>query len=187
MSIIEILLISLGLAMDAFAVSVTSGVTYKNMKVQLSLRIALFFGIFQAVMPLIGWSAGQYFKSYVESFDHWIAFALLVAIGGKMIYEARIMEETEKRMDCSSYVVLAGLALATSIDALAVGLSFSFLKIDIILPVIIIGLVTFVLSYAGVLLGKRFGHLFENKMEIIGGLVLIGIGLKILLQHLFFV
>ncbi|MDD3051729.1 MAG: manganese efflux pump MntP family protein [Candidatus Cloacimonetes bacterium] len=180
-----ILLISLGLAMDAFAVSVSSGVVLTCFRKRYALKIALFFGVFQAVMPLIGWSAGLTFRNYISAVDHWIAFALLSIIGGKMIYESLITCEKEKSCNPENIMVLLMLAVATSIDALAVGISFSCLEVSIITPALIIGIVTFVLSFAGVFIGNKFGSIFENKMELIGGLILIGIGIKILVEHLF--
>ena len=160
--------------------------TIHNCNIRHALRIALFFGGFQAFMPIIGWAIGKYFSQYITSYDHWIAFGLLSFIGGKMIYEAHFLDETGKKCDYANNYVITGLAIATSIDALAVGLSFSFLNIQIVNPVIIIGSITFVISLAGVQLGSRFGGKFGNKMEIIGGIILIAIGLKILLQHLYF-
>lgn len=170
--------------MDAFAVSVASGVTIKNLRIHHALRIAVAFGLFQAVMPVIGWLAGITLQDYVSGFDHWVAFVLLGFIGGKMIYEATRIEEAEEPANPLNYYVLFVLALATSIDALAVGITFAMLGTAIVTPIIVIGSVTFVLCLAGVYIGDVFGHFFEKKIEILGGLVLIGIGLKILLQHL---
>jgi len=186
MNLVTITIIAFGLAMDAFAVSIASGVTLKRVRLSYALRIALFFGGFQAVMPLIGWLVGSSFSSYIAAFDHWVAFGLLAFIGGKMIYESTILKEAEKKTDPRKLIVLFVLAIATSIDALAVGLSFSVLQVQIVNPVIIIGVVTFLLSFLGVYLGGKFGSIFENKIEFIGGIILIGIGLKILIEHLFF-
>ena len=135
-------------------------------------------------MPVLGWLAGIGLKQYVEAYDHWIAFGLLVFIGGKMIYEAIWIEEVEKKCDPLNLYVLLGLAVATSIDALAVGITFAFLKIAIITPAIVIGVITFLISFSGVYLGRGIGSRLGSKMEIFGGLILIGIGVKILLQHL---
>lgn len=179
----SIILISLGLAMDAFAVSITNGITIQCLKLRHAVKIAAFFGGFQALMPLLGWLAGIGLKQYVESFDHWIAFALLSFIGTKMIYEAVWIKEVEKKCDPLNLVVLLGLAIATSIDALAVGISFAFLHISIISPALIIGVITFVLSLAGVFIGNRIGDRLGSKMEVIGGIILIGMGIKILLSH----
>jgi len=135
-------------------------------------------------MPLIGWSAGLSFRDFISGIDHWIAFGLLSLIGCKMIYESSKMEVNSKKIDPLNVYVLLMLSIATSIDALAVGLSLSFLNVSIALPAIIIGVVTFLLSIFGVYLGNRFGHYFERKIEIIGGLILIGIGIRILINHL---
>lgn len=186
MNLFTIIIIALGLAMDAFAVSIASGVTLKCFKVGHALRVALFFGGFQALMPVLGWLAGSTFQQYIAAFDHWVAFGLLTFIGGKMIYESFLIEKTEDNCDPNNLTTIFILAIATSIDALAVGLSFSILQVQIILPVIIIGIVTFLLSLLGVYIGGRFGSLFEKKIEFIGGIILIGIGLRILIEHLFF-
>lgn len=180
----SIILISLGLAMDAFAVSITNGITIQCLKIRNALKIAVFFGGFQALMPLIGWLAGLGLKQYVESFDHWIAFGLLLFIGAKMIYEAVWINEVEKKCDPLNLIVLLGLAIATSIDAMAVGITFAFLHIAIFTPAIIIGLITFCLSFAGVFIGNRIGDRLGSRMEVLGGIILIGMGCKILLSHL---
>ena len=185
MDILSIVLIAVGLAMDAFAVSITSGITIKRLKINNALKIALFFGLFQAVMPIIGWLAGLSLRGYISAIDHWIAFGLLSFIGCKMIYESITVQSSEKEINPLNVYVLLVLSVATSIDALAVGVSFAFLKVPIITPVIIIGTVTFSLSYLGVYLGDRIGSFFENKIEIAGGLLLIGIGIKILVEGLF--
>ncbi|MBW2652600.1 MAG: manganese efflux pump [Deltaproteobacteria bacterium] len=184
MDAITIIAIAFGLAMDAFAVSITSGITIKNLKINNALKIALFFGLFQAIMPVIGWLAGLSLKDFISEIDHWIAFGLLSFIGCKMIYESITVQSNEKQIDPLNVYVLLMLSVATSIDALAVGVSFAFLKVSIVTPVIIIGTVTFLLSYLGVYIGDRIGHFFENKIEIAGGLLLIGIGLKILIESL---
>jgi len=170
--------------MDAFAVSVVAGSVYRELKVRHALRMALFFGGFQAVMPLIGFLAGLSLKDYISAYDHWIAFGLLVFVGGKMIYESLRIESAQRNLDPTNLLVLLALAVATSIDALAVGITLSLLEVSIVPAAAIIGAVTFCLSFAGVSIGKRFGHLFEGKIEILGGLILIGIGAKILIQHL---
>jgi len=181
---LTILLIAVGLAMDAFAVAVVTGSVYKEFKVRHALRMALSFGGFQAVMPVIGFLAGLGLIDYIAAYDHWVAFALLFFVGGKMIYESFKLEAVERNRDPSNLLVLLALSFATSIDALAVGITLSLLKTPILLAVTIIGLVTFVLSYGGVALGKRFGHFFESKIEIVGGLILIAIGVKIVIEHL---
>jgi len=179
-----IIIIALGLAMDAFAVSIVSGTTYKKLEIRHAFRIAVFFGGFQAVMPLIGALAALSVKGYIANYDHWIAFGLLIAVGVKMIYESFKMRPSEKVFDASNIVILLVLSVATSIDALAMGVTLTLLQTPIILAVIIIGLVTFVLSYMGVFIGKNFGSLFPDKLEALGGLVLIGLGLKILVEHM---
>jgi putative Mn2+ efflux pump MntP len=184
MNLLSIFIIAIGLAMDAFAVSIVSGVTIQRMHIRHALRIALFFGGFQALMPLLGWLCGNWATKYVQEFDHWVAFALLSVIGGKMIHESFQMKDEDSQKDPLNLYILFALAVATSIDAFAVGLTFSFLKGSILTPVLIIGLVTFGLSFLGTYIGNRFGHIFENKIEIAGGLILIGMGLKILIEHL---
>jgi len=185
MALITIVFIALGLSMDAFAVSIVSGASYKRLKIKHALRIALFFGGFQALMPLIGYMAGLSIKAYIGLYDHWIAFGLLCAVGSKMIYESFKIKSAEDNFNPSKILILLILSVATSIDALAIGITLSFLRISLVTVVVIIGLVTFVLSYLGVFIGKRFGHFFENKIEAIGGAILIGLGLKILFEHLF--
>ncbi len=169
--------------MDALAVSITSGLTIKDLRISNALTIALFFGSFQAFMPVIGWIAGLSARELISGIDHWIAFGLLSLIGCKMILSSIRIGSNEKEIDPRNISVLLVLAIATSIDALAVGLSLSFLKMAIVTPAIIIGLVTFTLSFIGVFVGNVSGHFFENKIEIIGGLILIGIGVKILVEH----
>jgi putative Mn2+ efflux pump MntP len=183
-NIISILGIALGLSMDALAVSVTNGCIIKELKVRHAFRISFSFGLFQAVMPLIGWAAGLTFSSYIDDFDHWIAFGLLTLIGGKMIAESRKLDQRCEERNCLHLPTLIALSVATSIDALAVGVSFALLRTSIIMPVIIIGTVTFAVCLAGVYAGKKIGHLAEGKLECAGGLVLILIGIKILLEHL---
>lgn len=186
MSLPEIILIALGLSMDSLAVSITCGMILKRFQIKHILRISLFMGLFQGIMPLIGYMAGISFQKYIESFDHWIAFGLLTYLGGKMLYEGICSkDEDAKSIDPTKAVTLLGLAIATSIDALAVGLSFALLKIEVIEPVIIIGFTTFLLSFIGAAFSSKFGHRINLKMEIIGGIILIGIGIKILVEHLF--
>jgi len=185
MGIVELLLIAVGLSMDALAVSVASGALIRELRIKHALKIGLFFGGFQALMPFIGWLCGVRLKAYISGVDHWIAFIILAFIGGKMIYEAfELKEDTCRKADPCDTRLLFVLAVATSIDALAVGLSFSLLGMTILMPVLVIGAVTFAISFAGVYAGNRFGHLFENKIEIAGGVILIAIGLKILIEHL---
>jgi putative Mn2+ efflux pump MntP len=186
MKLLTIVIIAVALAMDAFAVSIVSGSAYKQLKLRHSLRIAVFFGGFQAFMPLIGSLAGLTLKKYIENYDHWIAFGLLIAVGAKMIYESFKISSAEQTFDPSNIFVLLVLSAATSIDALAVGITLPLITSSIITAVIIIGIVTFILSYLGVFIGKKVGHFFENKIEALGGLVLIALGIKILFEHLLF-
>ena len=179
-----IIAIAVGLAMDAFAVSVVSGSVYRQLHIKHALRMAVFFGGFQALMPLIGSLAGLSAKDYIADYDHWVAFGILGAVGGKMIYEAFKIKSVEENFDPSNIIVLLALSVATSIDALAVGLTLSLITSSIAIAVTMIGLITFALSYLGVFIGKKFGHFFENKIEILGGLILIGLGVKILIGHL---
>lgn len=183
MDIVSIIFIAVGLAMDAFAVSITSGIAIRKLKVNHAIRIALFFGSFQAIMPVLGWFSGLALKGFISSVDHWIAFGLLSFIGCKMIYESFKVEEGDRTSPLNIGILFI-LSIATSIDALAVGISFAFLGISIVTPVIVIGVITFILSLSGVFIGNKFGHLFEKKVEVLGGLILIGIGIKILLEHL---
>ncbi|MDO8870485.1 MAG: manganese efflux pump MntP family protein [Methanobacteriaceae archaeon] len=180
MDLISIFLLAVGLAMDAFSVSITRGLTLKC-NIKYALIIAIFFGGFQAIMPVLGWYSGMQLQSLISTVAPWIAFILLAAIGIKMIYESFSSEEECKFFSLKDLLVLS---IATSIDAFAVGVTFAILNISIITPIIIIGLVTFVLSFIGVYIGKNVGHLFGNKIEILGGLILIGIGLKILLENI---
>ena len=191
MNLLTIVVIALGLAMDAFAVSVTIGAVYKKPGIGHAFRTALTFGGFQAAMPVIGWLTGMTVRKFIQDYDHWVAFCLLAAIGCKMIYESFKIKRVQsgKMTDSNSLRIsmLLALAVATSIDAFAVGITLSFLLTrSIAITVIIIGAVTFVLSYAGVYIGKSLGHFFANRIEALGGLVLLGIGTKILLEHLFF-
>ena len=187
MDFLTVFLIGLGLSMDCFAVSITSGVLLKQVPWKLALKMAIFFGGFQALMPIAGWALGTGFQKYVESFDHWVAFFLLAYLGGKMIYEGIKTENAEEpKKNPMNTRVLTGLAIATSIDALAVGISFAFLNISIIAPVISIGVITFLVSIVGIVIGTKFGQRFNFPVEIFGGLILIAIGVKILVEHLFY-
>ncbi len=181
-----IIFVAVGLAMDAFTVSVITGAAYKELHIRHIFRMAAFFGIFQAVMPVVGYLAGLTVRQYIADYDHWVVFGILTAVGLKMIYESFKIKSERLAMHPSNLVMLFTLSIATSIDALAVGVTLSLITSSMARAVIIIGLVTFSLSYCGVYIGKRFGHFFESGIEAIGGLVLIGLGIKILLQHLFF-
>lgn len=186
MNLISISLIAVGLAMDAFAVSLTTGIILKKNKgiLKNSLIIAAYFGFFQALMPLIGWFVGLQFKEYIEKLDHWIAFILLSFIGIKMIYEAiKKKYDQEEAIDPLNKKTLLFLAIATSIDALIIGLSFALLEVSIISATLIIGIITFIICFIGVYLGKRFGQIFKGKAELFGGAILIFIGFRILLEH----
>jgi putative Mn2+ efflux pump MntP len=192
MELFTIVIIAVGLSMDAFAVSIVSGAAYKQLHVKHALRMAVFFGGFQAFMPLVGSLAGLTIRAHIANYDHWIAFGILCGVGGKMIYESFRIGSAKKVLDPSNIFSLLILAVATSIDALAIGITLSFLKVPLGVAVTIIGLVTFVLSYLGVFIGDKFGNsrkgwpspFFENKIEAIGGLILIGLGAKILFGHL---
>lgn len=184
MNAITIFVVTFGLAIDAFAVSITSGTVIKHLKINNALKITMFFGLFQAVMLLIGWLAGSSLRDFITGSDHWIAFGLLSMVGCKMIYESIKVESSKKETNPLNVYVLLILSVATSIDALAVGVSFAFLKIFIVASIIVVGTVTFLLSFLGVFAGNKFGHLFGNKIEIVGGLILISIGIKILIEHL---
>lgn len=185
MSVIEIALLGVSLAMDAFAVSITTGITLKDLRWKHALKVGLFFGGFQFLMPLIGYLAGSTFVRYIESVDHWIAFGLLAVIGGNMIRESLSKEEECPNASLSVKAMLP-MAVATSIDALAVGIAFAFpsFQMNIFAAVSTIGLTTFFLSFLGVCAGNRFGARYKTKAEIVGGVVLILVGLKILLEHL---
>jgi putative Mn2+ efflux pump MntP len=185
MSFLEILLISFGVAMDAFAVSISAGVVVKQVKLRHALLAGAFFGGFQILMPLIGWCGGSLCKQFIETFDHWAAFALLTLVGGKMIYEALKKDEANAEpQNPFNLKLMFVMALATSIDALAVGVTFSFINVPLLLSVSMMGIVTFICSVAGVYIGGFCGHLFEKKFEFIGGAIIILIGLKILIEHL---
>lgn len=183
MKIIEILLLGLSLSMDAFAVSVCKGLAMKKINYKKTIIIGLYFGFFQALMPLIGYFLGSTFQNLVVNIDHWIAFILLSLIGLNMIRET-LKKENDSCNDKVDFKTMLVLAIATSIDALAIGITFAFLEVNILLAITIIGVLTFIISLIGVKLGNKFGNKYENKAGILGGIVLILIGLKILLEHL---
>jgi putative Mn2+ efflux pump MntP len=176
--------LSLGLAADAFTVSLSCGLLIQRIKINKALKIALFFGIFQFLMSFIGWAAGINFSDLIANYDHWIAFGLLSLIGGKMIYESFQSEHEQKKFNPLDSSTLLVLAIATSIDALAAGLGLSLLKTSISLTATLIGVITFSLSFVGVFIGHKIGNKFNHKIEMAGGLILIFIGSKILLEHL---
>ena len=185
MGLIELFLIAVGLSMDAFAVSVCKGLAMPKCTFKKAAIVGLWFGGFQALMPAIGYGLGAQFQETIASIDHWIAFVLLALIGGNMIHEA--LDNDEEEADASLDVkTMFLLAVATSIDALAIGITFAFLKVNIIPAVCFIGIVTFIISFAGVKIGNVFGARYKNKAEIVGGVILILLGLKILLEHLGF-
>lgn len=187
MHIFEFVMIGIGLAMDAFAVSICKGLAMNQINKKHCFIIALYFGGFQALMPFVGWILGKQFETYIISFDHWIAFALLVFLGIKAIVDAikEKPEEVEVQQDSRiDHKEMFLLSIATSIDALAVGVTFAFLQVNILSAITTIGLVTFAICIFGVFVGNIFGNRFEKKASIIGGLILIVIGVKILIEHL---
>ena len=183
MSVLELFILAVGLSMDAFAVAVCKGLATPKLKLRHCIIVGLWFGAFQVLMPLLGYLLGTSFASLITQIDHWVAFVLLVFIGGNMIKESFSTEP-----DCSDASLAPRtmflLAVATSIDALAVGITFAFLKVDIIKSILIIGITTFIISMIGVIIGNNFGNKYEKKAELAGGIILIFIGLKILLEHL---
>ena len=191
MGLAELVLLAIGLSMDAFAVSICKGLGMKKINLKVAVVLGLFFGGFQAGMPVIGWALGSQFMSIIGPIDHWIAFILLAFIGGKMLWEAFTEDENEdedegdgkdtEKIDLGEYLILA---IATSIDALAVGISFAALSVYIVPAVSLIGVTTFIFSVAGVVIGHTFGARYEKPATIVGGVVLVLIGLKILLEHL---
>ena len=183
MSNLEIWLLAFSLAMDCFTVSIASGIIMRRIHWRTITIMSFFFGLFQALMPLGGWFCASRFYHLIESVDHWIAFGLLAFLGIRMIKE-NFSEEEKHSFDPTLLKVVLALAVATSIDALAVGVSFAFLKVDIWMAVIIIGVTTAAFSAAGVLLGNIFGCRYKSKAEFAGGVILIAMGLKILLSHL---
>ncbi|RLD46198.1 MAG: manganese efflux pump [Bacteroidetes bacterium] len=183
MDVLSIVIIAIALSMDSFAVAISNGLTIRNLNKKKTLLIAFSLAVFQALMPFIGWFAGIKIEKYIEEFDHWIAFGLLLFIGAKMIFEAFANDEESKGRELR-FITLIGQSIATSIDALAVGVSFAILKMEILMPIFIIGVVTFIFSILGLQLGKFFGRKFGKYVEIFGGIVLIGIGVKILVEHI---
>ena len=183
MGVLELLLLSIGLAMDAFAVSICKGISMKKMNWKKAIIIGLYFGGFQALMPTLGYFLGTAFQSLITSVDHWIAFVLLGIIGGEMIKESFEID-SENQNDDVSFKTMIILAIATSIDALAVGITFAFLNVNLGLAVSLIWIITFILAVAGTKIGNRFGDKYEKKAEFVGGVILILLGVKILLEHL---
>jgi manganese efflux pump family protein len=192
MEFIVLIGIAFGLSLDAFTVAITNSTVIRGLELKHGLRMAIFFGFFQMIMPIIGWAAGVTFSHYVQGIDHWIAFGLLAFVGGRMIWSGLPFNKNietnscdyKTGQDCRHLPTLLMLSIATSIDAMAVGLSFAMIKISVIIPSMIIGIVTFTISLAGYFIGKRLGNRLNIQLDIIGGIVLIGIGIKILLEHL---
>ena len=182
--LVEIALIGVALSMDTVAVAAASGAAMRKFHARNALRMAFYFGGFQAVMPLAGWAIGRSFVKYIAAYDHWAAFALLVFVGGKMIWDSFHLDPCGEP-DCEPHTrhELLLLAVATSIDALAVGLSFSFLGVNVLLPALLIGAITFALSLAAYYAGSKLGHMLEGRAAALGGVILIGIGCKILYDH----
>lgn len=184
MDIITILLIAIGLSFDTFAVSVSTGLAISKIRFWQAVKIAITLAFFQAAMPFLGWFFGKQVEHLISNYDHWIAFGLLSILGIRMIYESFQKDKEDKSFNPLNTSVLIGMAVATSIDALVVGVSFAFINMNIYWSVILIGAVTFLVSMTGILFGKKAGGNHGKRMEIIGGLILIGIGLKILISHL---
>ncbi len=189
MSFFTLLLLAIGLAMDAMAVAGTRGLAARTVRPRDALRVGIFFGVAQAIMPAIGWFAGAHFASKIAAWDHWIIFGVLGALGAKMIYESLEAPAAEASADASGanafgLRILALLALATSIDALAAGVTLAMVDVNVVWACSLIGVVTGVLSFAGVYVGRRFGARLGKRLDAVGGLVLIGIGIKTLIEHL---
>ena len=185
MGLLEVILIAIGLSMDAFAVSITLGLSVKKPKIREVFIPGLYFGFFQALMPLIGYFAGTYFAAKIRGCDHWIAFVLLGVIGGKMIRESFSHEDEKVNGNPFQFTRMLLLAIATSIDALAVGITFAFFEVNLLTTLIIIGLTTFFICLCGMKIGNLFGASIKSKAEFLGGTILILLGVKILVEHLF--
>ncbi|MFA5308095.1 MAG: manganese efflux pump MntP family protein [Dehalococcoidales bacterium] len=182
---LSIVIIALGLSADCFAVALSASIGKKELPLWQGLRVALSFGIFQAAMTVIGWLAGRTVIDFISSYDHWLAFGLLLFVGGRMIWESfHEKAGKESRTDITRWLLLLTLSIATSLDALAVGLSFAFLEVNLTLASVTIGLVALIITLLGFLAGKKLGALIGKRAEIIGGIILIGIGIRILLEHL---
>lgn len=183
MGLIDIIVTSIGLAADAFATSICKGLALKKVNVKNYLLVGLYFGLFQGLMPVLGYLLGQQFNAYIIKLDHWVALGLLAGIGLNMIIDS-FKYDAENENDSLKFKVMFPLALATSIDALTVGITFSFLKVDLFIAVFIISIITFILSAIGVKIGHKFGHRYEKRAQIFGGIILIIMGLEILFDHL---
>lgn len=184
MEILTILLIAIGLSFDTFAVSVTNGLILRKIDFFNASKIAIVFAVFQGALPVIGWLAGSGIKNYASDFDHWIAFVILFLLGGKMIYESFKSDPAERNFNPLEMKVMIGMAIATSIDALIVGFSFALLDYKIMISVALIGIVTYIVAMLGMLFGKKIGARMGRRMEILGGVILMLIGIKILVEHL---
>jgi manganese efflux pump family protein len=184
MDLVTIILIAFGLTVDSLAVSISTGLVVSHIRFLQAVRIAFVLAVFQGLMPLLGWFLGSQVRDFIIDYDHWIAFFLLFLIGAKMIYESFKKEGEKKDFNPLKYSVMIGMAIATSIDALIVGVSFAFISINILLAIIIIGTLTFLVSMSGMFAGKKVGIYFGRKVEFLGGIVLIAIGIKILFEHL---
>ncbi len=184
MDFITILLIAIGLSFDTFAVSVSTGITVTTIRFWQAIRIAFTLSIFQALMPFMGWLLGKQVEQLISNYDHWIAFGLLAILGLKMVYESFKNDNEKSTFNPLRLSILLGMAVATSVDALVVGVSFAFIKMNIYWSILVIAVVTFLVSMTGILFGKKVGGRLGKRMEVIGGLILIGIGVKILLSHL---
>ncbi len=186
MDFLSIIIIAIGLSIDSFAVSVSNGFSKHKLKLEQNLLIALSFTTFQALMPLLGWLLGKSFADNIKAADHWIAFILLSFIGAKMIYESFQKDKNVNSSKSLNILTVIVQSVATSIDALIIGISFAFIKVNITVSIIIIAVVTFIFSVSGFFIGKKFGKKYSKKAEIIGGIILILIGIKILIEHLYF-
>ena len=186
MGLLEIVIIAIGLSMDAFAVSITLGLSIEKIKIKEIIIPGIYFGMFQALMPLIGYLAGINFSNKIQYLDHWVAFVLLVFIGGKMIKDSFAEDHEQTNENPFKFFKMLLLAIATSIDALVIGVTFAFFEINIFEAITIIGLTTFFISISGAIIGKFFGVKFKSKAEFIGGFILVLLGVKIIIEHLFF-
>ena len=182
MGIIELIIISISLAMDAFSASICKGLNEKRINLKNSLTVALYFGFFQSLMPTIGYYLGSFFSDKINAIDHYLAFLLLSFIGISMIKEANINKENNQNINFKEMIILS---IATSIDALIIGITFSFLNVNLFYSIMIIGIITFILTFIGYNIGLYFGIKYQKKAQIIGGIILIIMGLKILFEHLF--
>lgn len=192
MNLLTIIGIAFGLSLDAFTVALTNSTVIKDLHLRHGLRMAFFFGFFQFLMPIVGWAAGMTFSGYIKNIDHWIAFLLLLFVGGRMIWNGLPFGKVDTicpnngKKDCRDLSTLFLLSIATSIDAMVIGLSFAMIKINIVYPSVLIGVITFFVSIFGYGLGKYIGEKIKFQLDILGGAILVGIGIKILIEHVFF-